>query len=512
MSQLKRNILANYLGQGWASVMGLVFIPLYIQYLGMEAYGLIGLFAVMQTWLSLLDMGMTPTLNREMARFTAGAHSPQSICDLLRSLEIFCFSLAVLIGLGILAASGYLASDWLKAEKLPTAVVAQALSIMAFVIALRFVEGIYRSSLFGLQRQVWYNGANALIATLRHGGAVAVLAWVSPTVQAFFLWQVIISLLSVSVYAATVHRALPDPALPPRFSREALTGVWQFAGGMMGITLLALLLTQVDKVILSRMLTLETFGYYVLAQSIAGVIYTVIGPVSAAIFPRLVELTTQDDQPGLVSVYHQISQLITVLTAPAVMLLSIYPRGIVFMWSGNSSLAENTALVLQVYVVGIFLNGLMRMPYLCQLAHGWTSLTLVVNSVAVALLVPAMFFVVPYYGAVGAAWIWVALNIGYVLVDIYFMHRRLLPAEKIHWYFFDVLLPTGAAFGIVMLAQQFQPASYKNRLHWFIFLMSTGILSLVATTAFANRVRSRLLTIIGQFLQGHTPELKGAGN
>src|SRR5450759_332490 len=122
---LKKNVVTNYLGQGWSGVMGLVFIPLYIQYLGMEAYGLIGLFAVMQVWLALLDMGMTPTLNREMARFTAGAHSPQSIRDLLRSLETICFSLAALIALGVWGASGYLARDWFKVERLPTEVVAR---------------------------------------------------------------------------------------------------------------------------------------------------------------------------------------------------------------------------------------------------------------------------------------------------------------------------------------------------------------------------------------------------
>jgi len=97
MSLIKRNLVANYLGQGWVALMGLAFIPLYIRYLGMEAYGLIGLFVLIQAWLALLDMGMTPTLNREMARFTAGAHSPQSINDLLRSLEILCFLLAPLI-------------------------------------------------------------------------------------------------------------------------------------------------------------------------------------------------------------------------------------------------------------------------------------------------------------------------------------------------------------------------------------------------------------------------------
>lgn len=503
---LKKNILANYLGQGWSAVMGLAFIPVYIQYLGMEAYGLVGLFAVMQAWLALLDMGMSPTLNREMARYTAGAHSPQSIRDLLRSLEMICFSLAALIALGVWAASGYLASDWLKADKLPTAVVAQALSVMAFVVALRFVEGIYRGSLFGLQRQVWYNAANAILATVRHGGAVVVLAWVSPTVQAFFLWQALVSVLTIAVFAAGVHRVLPKSPLPPRFSREALAGVWKFASGMMGITFLALLLTQVDKVLLSRLLSLESFGYYMLAATVASVLYMVVGPITAAIYPRMVELSTQDNQTALVSVYHQGAQLITILIAPAVMLLSFFAEGIMFMWSGSVNLAENTAPILSALALGTFLNALMGMPYQCQLAHAWTSLPIKMNLVAVVVLIPAIFWVVPRYGALGAAWIWVALNAGYVLIGIQFMHRKLLPKEKWRWYFYDLLLPISGAIGVMLLVQQFQPSIHQDRWHWLVFLLITGILALVASTVLADRIRPRLLAIMGRSLHWHIRE------
>ena len=59
--------------------MGFVFVPVYISYLGIEAYGLIGLFATLQAWLSLLDLGLSPTLNREMARLRGGAHTAEPI-------------------------------------------------------------------------------------------------------------------------------------------------------------------------------------------------------------------------------------------------------------------------------------------------------------------------------------------------------------------------------------------------------------------------------------------------
>ena len=186
---LKKNIVANYLGQSWRILMSLAFVPLYIKYLGIEAYGLIGIFAMLQTMLNLLDMGMKPALGREMARFTGGAHNAQSIRDLLRSTEFISIAIAILVAMGIWAASGWLAADWVREENLPVEVVAHAFALMGAVIALQFVHSIYTSSIAGLQRQVLQNVVGTLTATVRALGAVGVLIWVSPTINAFFIWR-----------------------------------------------------------------------------------------------------------------------------------------------------------------------------------------------------------------------------------------------------------------------------------------------------------------------------------
>lgn len=489
MKGVKRNILANYAGQGWSGLMGLVFIPLYIRFLGIEAYGLIGLFSTMQAWLALLDMGMTPTLNREMARYTAGAHTAESISDLLRTLEIVCYSIAAMVSIALWLASGYVARDWLNAAKLPTGVVAGAVSIMAVVVALRFVEGLYRGSLYGLQRQVWYNGASATLATVRHAGAVAIIAFVSPTIHAFFVWQGIISLLSILAFGASVHHSLPRPSRTPKFSTDALLGVWKFATGLMGITFLSIVLTQVDKLLLSRLLTLENFGYYTVAASVAGVLYMILGPVTLAIYPRMVELFAAKNISTLTAVYHGGAQLITVLTAPAVAVLLLYSRAAVFVWSGNPELASHTGPLLTGLVLGTFLNGLMWMPYQLQLAYGWTSLTFKANAVAVAFLVPALLWVVPRHGALGAVWLWVALNLFYVTTILHFMHRKLLQREKWVWYRSDILLPAGAALGVSVVSYAFHPAADAGRLPWLAFLAVTGLAAWCAAIASADRIR-----------------------
>ena len=203
---LKRNMIANYLGQGWSAVMAIIFIPLYIDYLGIEAYGLIGLFTVMQVFLNLLDMGISPTLGREMAKFKGGLHTIESIHDLLRSLEIIIFSFAIFIALFIWSISDWLASEWLLSENLAISDIVKAISVSALVIGLRFCENIYRSAIIGLQEQVWFNTAFSILNTLRFGGAVLILAFVSSTISAFFYWQAVVSFLTISTYFIKLYK------------------------------------------------------------------------------------------------------------------------------------------------------------------------------------------------------------------------------------------------------------------------------------------------------------------
>lgn len=497
MSTVKKNVIANYLGQGWSALMGLAFLPLYIKYLGLESYGLIGIFALLQAWMSLLDLGMTPTLSREMARLTGGVHEAQSIRDLLRSIEIIGFGIAVVISFGIFAASEWLATHWLRVEKLPVVVVSQAFTVMGGVTALRFIENIYRSSIVGLQRQVLLNIVLSVMATLRGLGAVGILIWVSSTIEAFFVWQGILSIITVGIFAAILYRALPVAEQPARFSLTALKGIRQFVVGMMAITFLSFLLTQVDKILLSRLLTLEVFGYYAMAGTVANALYMLPGPITAAFYPHFTELVARADEVALPVAYHKGAQLVTVLMGTAAIMLIVFGDVVMMLWLANPALARQVVPLVAVLSLGALLNGLMWFPYQMQLAHGWTSLTVKVNIVAVAVIVPAFLWATPKYGAIGAAWVFAGLNVGYVTIAIYFMHRRLLPAEKWRWYRQDVATPLIAGVVVAVLLRRITPAFPSALVQLIALLISAGLV-LAASALAAPAVRQQLVWYLPQ--------------
>lgn len=436
---VRRNIVANYIGSGWSALMNLAFIPLYIKYLGVESYGLIGVFVTLQAIFVLLDMGLSNTLSREMARFLGGIQTAHSIRNLIRSMEVIYLLVAIIIALFFIFSSSWLAHHWLQVEKLPIDMVAEALAISGIVISFRWLGTLYRSGINGLQQQIWINISNIIFSTLRGAGVIAIFFWIEPSIKIFFIYQGILSLVESIVLGFILYSLLPSSNNRTQFSWQALTKVWKFAGGLMIITFFILLMTQVDKVLLSRLLPLKDFGYYALAGVVTGALFLLVNPISSATTPRLAELVAKNDLTAIKEAYHRYAQLLTIAIVPAALVISFFSDYLLLFWTNDLQTTNAVSPIVSVLSIGTLLYGLMYLPFQLQMAYGWTRLTITVSAIVVAFLIPALFWVVDPYGAVGAAWVWVGANAIFIMVELPLMHRRLMPGELSNWYKKDVL-------------------------------------------------------------------------
>src|SRR3982074_3001089 len=125
MSIVRRNIVANIAGRGWAALLSLGVIPVYIHFLGIEAFGLIGFFLSLTAILQLLDLGLGTALNRQFAQYSMLSGKAQEMRDLLRTLEIIYWLIGVAIGVTMLALAPMITTHWLKPQQLSAEIVAQ---------------------------------------------------------------------------------------------------------------------------------------------------------------------------------------------------------------------------------------------------------------------------------------------------------------------------------------------------------------------------------------------------
>ena len=484
MSLIRKNIIANFAGSIWQTLLSLIFIPLYIKFIGIESWGLIGIFGTIQVMFGLLDMGLSGTINREMARLSALPDKGQEMRNLVRTLEVLYWGIAVLVAVIILSLSPVIAHHWINGSKLSSQTVEQALLIMGFVVALQMPIGFYKGGMTGLQKQVLLNITNMVMSTLRGAGAVFILWRVSQTIQAYFLWQIIISVINNIVLALLLWRILPFSKERAVFQKRLLKGIWKFAAGMSGITILSVILTQIDKVILSKMLSLENFGYYTLASMIALSLVRLITPVFSSIYPRFTQLVSINAEKELTLLYHKASQFASVLLLPFAIIIALFAYEIILIWTHDSIIAEKSHRILSIMICGSAINGIMYLPYALQLANGWTNLSVLKNIIAVIIIVPLIIYLTIHYGAIGAAIAWFILNIGLFFIEIPVMHHRLLINEKWQWYWKDVCIPLMACMVIAGFARIFISGSFNQFVMpfyiFFIFLLM--LLATIITT------------------------------
>lgn len=484
MVSIKKNIVANLVGKFWAASIAILLIPQYIKYLGIESYGLIGFYSTLSGSMAVLDFGLSVTLNRELAKLKSQNRSIKDLRDLTFSLERIYWLIGIVICLLIFALSGFIANHWVNAEKLPLLTVKKSVILMGVVFTSQWPISLYSGGLTGLDRQVFNNVVTIIMTTIRAAGVIVILDLFSPTLEAFFIWQAAISFLYVITLRWGLWNRIPSHSTKPRFSKAQIKIVWRFAAGMTGISFITFFITQVDKIILSKILPLSQFGYYTLAFTIANSVSLIVQPTSLTFFPRFTHLIATKNNDELKRLYHQACRVMSTLIFPVCLVLLFFTKDILYIWTKNNLTAENTYRMAQILIVGSIFNSLMVIPFNLLLANGWTKFTIYQNTIASVILVPMLFVWTNLYGAIGATFVWIFVNAGYVFISQPIMHSMLLKNELKKWYIQDTLLPMLPPLIAIILIklslQYFFPGLQLN-----IFLISCiGLITL--TISFLN--------------------------
>jgi O-antigen/teichoic acid export membrane protein len=436
---LVRNVTVGIASSVGAAVLGLAVVPLYLRYLGIEAYGLIGFFATVQALFLILDMGMAPTINREIARCSAGDRWGEAR-NLLHTLAVIYWCVGLMICAVMVVSAPLISIYWLKSNTLSAKTVTHAVMLMGLVVACRWPTGLYQGALNGLQKVAVSSGINLAMVTIGSLGAVCVLSLISPTIDAFFLWQAGVGLTYAGVIRFAAWRALGSKD-GVAIDLGALRPIWRFSANMMALTVAGLVFSQLDKVLLSKLLTLDGFGRYVLAGVVASSLTLVISPMYNAIYPRFSAYEARGQITQLLALFKVSGRLLATVLFPLAMIVAIEGEDLIRLWTGNAQLAEQVAPLAGLIAIGTALHGTMYIPHALVLSQGKTFIPLTINLVLLAVMVPITVWFTTNYGAIGGAISWLLLHTLYVLLGACLMQRYVGNSTGFPWLLNEIGIP-----------------------------------------------------------------------
>lgn len=455
MSLVRRNIAANLAASAIAIVAAIAAVPLLVRGMGLGGFGVVGLHATLAGLLAALDLGLAPSVGRELARRSAVGESAGSY---LATAAALVWSIAAAIALAAILAGGAIAERWLADD----GDLRGAILLIGLAIAAQWPATCYRAALLGLQRQTTAAALSATFATLRTLGAAGVVlaAELGPI---GYLWiQIALGLAETIATRTALRASLPatDRRGPVRWS--SLRGTLRFTAGMAIAGSLGLVAAQTDRLLLARLVPLEAFGIYSIAAALAGGIFRAAAPISTAVTPRLTELIARSEPWNIDAFWGTVraaTHAMAMLVLPVGITIGFFPTEALRAWGQPPDAVSAAAASASLLALGAAINALVHPIYALVIARGAATTAILFQATSLAILAPTVAFAASRSGLVGAATAWLVLDAALLALIVPAVLRRLAPGHAVGWVLRDALAPLGAGIATALLLRLLLPVA-----------------------------------------------------
>ena len=429
VAKLGSNIFLNFAGSAWLAVLTVAITPVQVHYLGVEAYGFVALISILQVVFSTLDLGISATVTKVVSSDHSAGRADSALT--ISTAATLYWSIAVIIAALLWFNAAAFANVWLTRTSLDPATVILGIKIIAVYLGFRWPVAFYTGVISGLQRMDVLNFVKAGVYSLRMLGSVVVLILV-PDLLAFLLWFAFSSAVEIVVYAVATHRLMPAMDMRLRFSLTSIKDIWKYSATMNVIALTALVLSQADRIAVTKLLSLEALGYYSIAYNAAIAISLAQSAINGASFPAFSHSHSSNDNGALMMRYAKASELMGFIVALPCFTLVFFGSEILELWI-NSKVASETAPAMALLALGFFFNAMVSSAYVIAIACGRPSLPLWVNLLALLVYVPTLYVLIGLYGIFGAALAYAGLNFYYFFSLLPLVQAKVLGQKTGAW-------------------------------------------------------------------------------
>ena len=490
---LKRNVIANYIGRFYSMIIGVVVLPIYLKYLGAEAYGLVGFFTMFISWMMLLDMGFSQVLSRETAILKDKLNGLIELKLTLRSVESMIFFVSIFVFILVLLSSEWIASHWLQVKELSFSTVKQCIELMGFMFILKWYVSLYDSLILGFEEQVWLNIYKIVISTIRFVGGLILVIYITNDILYYFLYQAIIAVIEFVTLNRKVYGNLPKNAQFLLPSISSIKKIAPFALGVAYTSGVWIVYTQLDKLLLSHYIALENYGYFTLVVLVSSAIMQFSSPLSQAILPRMTSLLSNGKEKEMLRLYHKGTQFISVIIFSVVGIVVKFSYELLYSWTGDKEASLWASPILSWYAMGNAILALAAFQYYLQFAYGNLKYHIRFNTYFPLVALPIVFYAVVNYGAFGAGVAWFAIQMITFLIWPPFIHQKFAKGIHFDWVLKDILPP------LLMTIIYFKIIDYIsidftsfNQVETFVVLLILGSVLLLLNALTLSKVREKI--------------------
>jgi O-antigen/teichoic acid export membrane protein len=419
--RLARNVFWNLLGTGAPLLVAIIAIPMLIEGLGTARFGVLTLAWMVVGYFSLFDMGLGRALTKLVAE-KLGKGQDDDIPALIWTAMSLMAALGVLGAVVVAALSPLLVGSVLKipVELQPETLTAFYLlaASIPIVISSTGLRGILEAhQCFGL-----VNAVRIPLGVFTFLGPVAVLPF-SSSLAPVVAVLVIARLVSWCVFVVLCFKVEPALRHSATIHRAMVRSLINFGGWMTVTNIVGPLMVYLDRFLIGAIVSMTAVAYYATPYEVVTKLWIIPGAFMGVIFPAFAAALVKD-RTRAARLFDRTLNYIFLSLFPVVITVITLAREGLTVWLG-SEFADHSTVVLQLLVVGVFINSHAQVPFGMIQSAGRPDLTAKLHLVELPFYLLILWWLLDTWGIVGAAIAWV-LRMAVDTLFLFVMAHRLL--------------------------------------------------------------------------------------
>lgn len=397
----KNNLIANIAGVAFPTLAALLAIPKLIDILGLERFGLLSLGWMLVGFWGVLDFGL--------ARAITHAVSSESNVHSVAFKKALSSRLTVLMSLlGVIWATIFvLAAPWLSVSvsSIPVDLQKEVVSA-SYWMALQIPVMLFvNARLAVLEGQHRFVKANLLKVPFGMGMFLLPLGVAYASVDmghifaALFVLRVVYAFTLLSRIWSSVRSTYP---LTWQETKSSLV----FSGWLAVSNVVGPMLTYFDRFYISAFLGLTAVAYYTIPYDLLMRFLVLPMAIMGVVFPLLTQSLSKQAYDEVEQPLSRSLDWLLWLWLPVLTIALIFAKPLLSLWLGEDT-AINVWQLAQVFLVGVFINGLALILYNLIQAQGRTDLTAKFHLLELPIYAAVFVFAVAQWQLLGAALAWV---------------------------------------------------------------------------------------------------------
>lgn len=399
---LTRSAIWNLAGLAAPALVALFAIPVLIEGMGKERFGLLAIVWMGVGYFSLFDLGLGRALTKLVAE-RLGAGRTDDLASLIWTALSLLGAMGVIGAAVVAALATPLVGRLLNVEPGFHAEAVAAFHVLAAGLPLVVLTTALIGLLEAHQRFAVITAVRIPLGVLTFAGPVLTLQF-NPSLVWATTALLISRLLALIVYflaAASIRKELRNPRLPESsFIRPLLS----FGGWLTVTNIVSPLMTYLDRFFIGALLTMTAVAYYVTPYEVLSRVEMLPHAVMGVLFPAMAAASA-GNRKRLVELYAGSARVLLLLMLPiTATFFLLAPEGLE-VWLGTE-FRNTSAPVMQWLAVGWMVNALARPPFTVLQSIGRPDL---VAKTHLAELIPyllTIWVLTERFGIAGAAAAW----------------------------------------------------------------------------------------------------------